>query len=256
MKIKCTEEHSMKQEVKTTAIITGSGRGIGKETAIILAKKSVNVVICSRTQSEINSAVEEINRQTDNSSVLGVRCDVSIASEVNSLVKSAIEKFGSNTIDILVNNAGVAFNRRLIDTSEEEWDQTINSSLKGAFLFTKAVLPYMISNGSGVILNVNSGAGKAGFGNLSAYCASKFGLVGLAESLALEVSKYDNIRVLTIFLGEVATKMWQEYDFRYYQKNKSKMLQPKDVAEKIAEMIFDTKKYKNGDSFEMYSNDI
>jgi Hypothetical methyltransferase/short chain dehydrogenase len=117
---------------------------------------------------------------------------------------------------------------------------------KGAFLFTKAVLPYMISNGSGVILNVNSGAGKAGFGNLSAYCASKFGLVGLAESLALEVSEYANIRVLTLFLGEVATKMWQEYDFRYYQKNKSKMLQPKDVAEKIAEMIFDTKKYKNG----------
>ena len=106
----------------------------------------------------------------------------------------------------------------------------------------------MISKGSGVILNVNSGAGKAGFSNLSAYCASKFGLLGLAESLALEVNAYNNnIRVLTIFLGEVATKMWQEYDFSYYQKNKSKMLQPKDVAEKIAEMIFDTKTYKNGD---------
>jgi short-subunit dehydrogenase len=114
----------------------------------------------------------------------------------------------------------------------------------------------MISNGSGVILNVNSGAGKAGFSNLSAYCASKFGLVGLAESLALEVNEYQNIRVLTIFLGEVATKMWEEYDFRYYQKNKIKMLQSKDVAEKIAEMIFDTKTYKNGDSFEMYSSDI
>ena len=187
---------------------------------------------------------------------MGIKCDVSIPSHVNSLVKLAIEKFGSNTIDILVNNAGVAFNRKIIDTSEEEWDQTINSNLKGAFLFTKAVLPYMISKKSGVILNVNSGAGKAGFSNLSAYCASKFGLLGLAESLALEVSEHQNIRVLTIFLGEVATKMWQEYDFRYYQKNKSKMLQPKDVAEKIAEMIFDTKTYKNGDSFEMYSNDI
>lgn len=168
----------------------------------------------------------------------------------------AIEKFGSNTIDILVNNAGVAFNRKLIDTSEEEWDQTINSNLKGAFIFTKAVLPYMISKKSGVILNVSSGAGKVGFSSLSAYCASKFGLVGLPESLVVEVSEHQNIRVLTMFLGEVATKMWQEYDFRYYQKNKSKMLQPKDVAEKIAEMISDTKTYKNGDSFEMYSNDI
>jgi 3-oxoacyl-[acyl-carrier protein] reductase len=246
----------MKQEHKKTAIITGSGRGIGKETAIILAKKSVNVVICSRTQSEINSTVEEIIKLTGNSNVLGIKCDVSIPSEVNSLVKLTIEKFRSNTIDILVNNAGVAFNRKLIDTSEEEWDQTINSNLKGAFIFTKAVLPYMISNGSGVILNVNSGAGKTGFSNLSAYCASKFGLVGLVESLALEVSEHQNIRALTIFLGEVATKMWQEYDFRYYQKNKSKMLQPHDVAAKIAEMIFNAKTYKNRDSFEMYSNDI
>jgi 3-oxoacyl-[acyl-carrier protein] reductase len=246
----------MKQQAKKTAIITGSGRGIGKETAIILSKKSVNVVVCSRTQREIDSAVEEIRNQTGNSNVLGIKCDVSIASEVNSLVKSTIDKFGSSTIDILVNNAGVAFNRKLIDTSEEEWDQTINSNLKGAFLFTKAVLPYMISNRSGVILNVNSGAGKAGFSNLSAYCASKFGLVGLAESLALEVSEYKNIRVLTIFLGEVATKMWQEYDFRYYQTNKNRMLQPHNVAVKIAEMIFDTNTYKNGDSIEMYSKNI
>ena len=134
----------------------------------------------------------------------------------------AIEKFGSNTIDILVNNAGVAFNRKLIDTSEEEWDQTINSNLKGAFIFTKAVLPYMISKKSGVILNVSSGAGKVGFSSLSAYCASKFGLVGLPESLVLEVSEHQNIQVLTIFLGEVATKMWQEYDFRYYQKIRAK----------------------------------
>src|ERR671914_925535 len=220
----------MKQESKKkTAIVTGSGRGIGKETAIILAKKSVNVVICSRTQSEINSAVEEISKLTSNSSVLGIKCDVRIPSEVNSLVKSAIEKFGSGTIDILVNNAGVAFNRKLVDTSDEEWDQTINSNLKGAFLFAKAVLPYMISSRSGVILNVNSGAGKVGFNNLSAYCASKFGLVGLAESLALEVSEYRNILVLTIFL-EVATKMWQQYDFSYYQGNKNKMLQPIDAA--------------------------
>ena len=246
----------MKQESKKTAIITGSSRGIGKETAIILAKKSMNVVVCSRTQSEINSTVEEISKLTSNSSVLGIKCGVSIPSEVNSLVKSAIEKFGSETIDILVNNAGVAFNRKLVDTSDEEWDQTININLKGAFLFAKAVLPYMISRRSGVILNVNSGAGKVGFNNLSAYCASKFGLVGLAESLALEVSGYRNIRVLTIFLGDVATRMWKEYDFSYYQRNKTKMLQPKDVAVKIAEMIFDANTYKNGDSVEMYNYNI
>jgi 3-oxoacyl-[acyl-carrier protein] reductase len=242
------EEKKMKNK---TAIITGGGRGIGKEITILLGKQGANVVVCSRTESEINSVVKEIKQLNSQVSVLGVKCDVSISSQVNSLVKSA-EKFGSKTIDILVNNAGVAFNKKLIDTSEEEWDQTINTNLKGAFLFTKAVLPYMIARKSGVILNVNSGAGKVGFSNLSSYCASKFGLLGLAESLALEVDTY-NIRVMTIFLGQVATKMWQDFDYSYYEKNKSRMLSPRDVAAKIVEMIFDAKTYKNGDSVEMYN---
>ena len=242
------EEKKMKNK---TAIITGGGRGIGKEITILLGKQGANIVVCSRTESEINSVVKEIKQLNSQVSVLGVKCDVSISSQVDSLVKSA-EKFGSKTIDILVNNAGVAFNKKLIDTSEEEWDQTINTNLKGAFLFTKAVLPYMIARKSGVILNVNSGAGKVGFSNLSSYCASKFGLLGLAESLALEVDTY-NIRVMTIFLGQVATKMWQDFDYSYYEKNKSRMLSPQDVAAKIVEMIFDAKTYKNGDSVEMYN---
>jgi 3-oxoacyl-[acyl-carrier protein] reductase len=245
------KEKEAKKTKNKTAIITGGGRGIGKEITILLGKQGANIVVCSRTESEINSVVKEIKQLNSQVSVLGVKCDVSISSQVNSLVKSA-EKFGSKTIDILVNNAGVAFNKKLIDTSEEEWDQTINTNLKGAFLFTKAVLPYMIARKSGVILNVNSGAGKAGFSNLSSYCASKFGLLGLAESLALEVDTY-NIRVMTIFLGQVATKMWQDFDYSYYEKNKSRMLSPRDVAAKIVEMIFDAKTYKNGDSVEMYN---
>ncbi|HYX55228.1 MAG TPA: SDR family oxidoreductase [Nitrososphaeraceae archaeon] len=240
------------KEKNKAAIITGSGRGIGKATAILLGKQGINVVVCSRTESEINSVVKEIEELNSEVSVLGIKCDVTISSQVNSLVKSTVDKFGFETIDILVNNAGVAFNKKLADTSEEEWDQTINTNLKGSFLFTKAVLPYMIARKSGVILNLNSGAGKAGFSNLSSYCASKFGLTGLAESLALEVAAY-NTRVLTIFLGQVATKMWQEFDYNYYEKNKNRMLNPEKVAAKIVEMIFDTKNYKNGDSVEVYN---
>jgi 3-oxoacyl-[acyl-carrier protein] reductase len=150
-----------------------------------------------------------------------------------------------------VNNAGVAFDKKLLDTTEVEWDQTINTNLKGTFLFTKAILPYMIKRRSGTIINVNSGAGKAGFSDLSSYCASKFGLAGLTESLALEVEIY-NIRVMTIFLGQVATRMLQAYDYSYYEKNKNKMLSPQNVAAKIIEMIVNVKKYKNGDSVEMY----
>ena len=245
------QKEKAKQKNKA-AIITGSGRGIGKATAILLGKQGINVVVCSRTESEINSVVKEIEELNSQVTVLGIKCDVSISSQVNSLVKSTIGKFGFETIDILVNNAGVVFNKKLADTSEEEWDQTINTNLKGAFLFTKAVLPYMIRRKSGVILNLNSGAGKAGFSNLSSYCASKFGLTGLAESLALEVPTY-NIRVLTVFLGQVATKMWQDFDYNYYEKNKNRMLNPQKVAAKIVEVIFDSKNYKNGDSVEVYN---
>ena len=150
-----------------TAIITGSGRGIGREIAILLAEHVVNVVVCSRTQSEIDSVVKGIENVNNQVNVLGLGCDVSISSYMNSLVQSAVDKFGSETIDILVNNAGVAFDKKLLDTTEVEWDQTIDTNLKGAFLFTKAVLPYMIQRTSGIIVNVNSGAGKTSFSDLS-----------------------------------------------------------------------------------------
>jgi len=177
-----------------TAIITGSGRGIGKDIAIQLTNHVRNLVVCSGTQHEINSVVKEIENINNQVNVLGSRCDVRISSQVNSLVQSAADKSGSETRDILVNNAGVTIDKKLLDISEDEWDQTIDTNLKGAFLLTKAVLPHMIQRNSGVILNVNSGAGKTGFSDLSSYCASKFGLSGLAESLALEVDAY-NIRV-------------------------------------------------------------
>jgi 3-oxoacyl-[acyl-carrier protein] reductase len=177
-----------------TAIITGSGRGIGKDIAIQLTNHVRNLVVCSGTQHEINSVVKEIENINNQVNVLGSRCDVRISSQVNSLVQSAADKFGSETREILVNNAGVTIDKKLLDTSEDEWDQTIDTNLKGAFLLAKAVLPHMIQRNSGVILNVNSGAGKTGLSDLSSYCASKFGLLGLAESLALEVDAY-NIRV-------------------------------------------------------------
>jgi len=234
-----------------TAIITGSGRGIGKETAILLAIKGLNVVICSRTQNEINLAVDRINEiHYNNDHILGIKCDVSISSEVDSLIKAVIEKF--NGIDILVNNAGLVFVKKLVDTSEEEWDQTINTNLKGTFLCTKAVLPYMIGNKEGgVIINVSSGAGKAGFENLSAYCASKFGIIGLTESLAWEVASHSQMRVMTLSPGEVATKMQKHVDPEYYRQYENRMLKPQEVAEKIVDMIFDNARYHNGQSVDI-----
>ncbi|MEM3161245.1 MAG: SDR family oxidoreductase, partial [Nitrososphaera sp.] len=184
------------------AIVTGSGRGIGKETALMLARRGMDVAVCSRTQSEVDRAVDEIKRIR--SGVLGMKCDVGDASDADKLVEATVKRFGS--VDVLVNNAGVAILKQLVDTTEQEWDETMNSNLKSAFLCSKVVLPYMLEQKSGVIVNVSSGAGKSGFENLSAYCASKFGMMGLTESLAWEVAS-TRIRVMAICPGDVDTAM-------------------------------------------------
>jgi 3-oxoacyl-[acyl-carrier protein] reductase len=230
-----------------TALVTGSGRGIGKELAILLSKKGLNLVLCSRTKSEIDSAASSIE-STSNSQVISRVCDVSISSQVNDLIKESLNKFGH--IDALINNAGITYVKKLVDTTEQEWNQTLDINLKGVFLFSKAILPTMISNNFGVIINVCSGAGKVGFEDISAYCASKFGMIGLSESLSLEIAKY-NIRIMSICPGEVATKMQENVDKNYYELNKHKMLHPKIVAEKIVDMIFDDKKYRNGVSVDL-----
>jgi 3-oxoacyl-[acyl-carrier protein] reductase len=232
-----------------TALVTGSGRGIGKETAILLSQKGFNLIVCSRSQNEIDSVVKEV-KSFGNDRIMGRRCDVSVSSQVNRLVSDALNIYGR--IDVLINNAGISYVKKLIDTTEEEWDSTIEINLKGSFLFCKAIVPHMIEHNYGVIINVSSGAGKVGFEDISAYCASKFGMIGLTESLAREVDNY-NIRVMTICPGEVATKMQEDVDARYYQRNKHKMLHPRTVAEKISDMIYSDKKYLNGVSVDLPS---
>lgn len=232
-----------------TALVTGSGRGIGRETAILLSKKGFNLIICSRNQNEIDSVVKEI-KSFGNDRILARECDVSISSQVNRLVNEALGIYGR--IDVLINNAGISYVKKLIDTTEEEWDNTLDINLKGSYLFSKAIVPHMIKHNYGVIINVSSGAGKVGFEDISAYCASKFGMIGLTESLAREVDNY-NIRAMTICPGQVATKMQKDIDAQYYELNKHKMLHPRTVAEKIADMIFSDKEYSNGDSVDLPS---
>lgn len=226
------------------AIVTGSGRGIGKETALLLAKKGVDVVVCARNSKEVNQTVAEIRQF--HKGAIGIACDVGVASQVNVLVRKAVKQFGG--VEILVNNAAVLYLKQLVSMTEQEWDDTMNSNLKSAFLCSKAVLPDMKRRNTGTIINVSSVAGKTGYANLSAYCASKFGMMGLTESLAWEIAGY-NIRVMSICPGEVDTAM-QDVDPAYHKENAASMLKPEQVAEKIVEMIFD-RNYRNGQAVDI-----
>jgi NAD(P)-dependent dehydrogenase (short-subunit alcohol dehydrogenase family) len=109
-----------KKTQNRTAIITGGGRGIGKETTIMLSNHVENIIVCSRTKNEIDIVVDDIEEINDQVSVLRQRCDVSISSQVYSLITAVVNRFGSVCIDILVNNDGVAFDKKLVDTSEGE----------------------------------------------------------------------------------------------------------------------------------------
>ena len=177
------------EQDKYTAIVTGSTRGIGKETALLLLQKGLNVIISSRSQQSVDNVIQEILDKfpSKKENVLGLKCDVSKQSDVKNLVDISIKKF--RRIDFLINNAGIVYYKSIMKTTVEEWDKTIDINLKGIFLFTNEVLPYMIENKSGVIVNVSSGAGKSGFPNLSAYCASKFGIIGFTESVAKDVAE-------------------------------------------------------------------
>lgn len=233
---------SLKDKV---AIVTGSARGIGRAIALALAREEMRIVVNSRTQREIEETVRDIDRIGAVS--VGIKADISNSEQVARLVGAAVERFGQ--IDVLVNNAGVLVMKELVDTTEKEWDDVLNINMKGAFLCSRAVLPLMIRQRSGVIVNISSGAGKAGFAELSAYCASKFGLIGLTESLASEVEKY-NIRVIALCPGAVATRMQEHIDPNRYRRYKDSMTQPEDVAAKVVAAI--KGKYPSGSSVDVY----
>src|SRR5215203_873381 len=232
---------SFTNQTQRTALVTGSTRGIGKETTLLLLKKGLNVIISSRSQDSVDNVIEEILDKfpSKKENILGLKCDVSKHSEVKTLVDVTVKKFGK--IDILVNNAGIVYYKSILDTTEEEWDKTIDINLKGVFLFTKEVLPYMTENKSGgIIINVSSGAGKSGFPNLSSYCASKFGMIGLTESVAKEIID-SNVKVMAICPGGVDTDMIKDMVNDGFNKSNTNFMKPEEVAKKIYDMIVNKK---------------
>jgi 3-oxoacyl-[acyl-carrier protein] reductase len=185
------------------AVVTGAGRGIGKAIALAYAREGAKLAICARTESEIEQSAQEI-RITE-AEAEGWVCDVSIEESVKEFVKNVIQKFGR--IDILVNNAGVM--TRPVPTADldvKKWDYTMAVNLKGPFLMSKAVLPTMMKQKSGSIINVSSMIGRGAYPNFIAYATSKWGLEGFTQTLAAEL-RSSGIRVNSVEPGVVATKL-------------------------------------------------
>ena len=184
------------------AIVTGAGSGIGRATAILLAKEGAKVVVCDIDRERGERTAKEILEMGGDA--FFVEADVSKSKDVANLIRRTIEKYGR--LDILVNNAGVESLASIFDITEEEWDRVLGVNLKGPFLCSKYAVPEMIKSGGGVIVNVSSVLGIVGSKGELAYCASKGGVIALTRAMALELADH-NIRVNCICPGSVKTPM-------------------------------------------------
>jgi NAD(P)-dependent dehydrogenase (short-subunit alcohol dehydrogenase family) len=197
------------------AIVTGAGRGMGYHIALALARYGADLVVCSRTVSElqkVGAEIEKLGRR-----VLVQKMDVTNIPEIHSMVEAAVKTFGR--IDLLVNNAGLNIPQWAEEVTEEAWDRVFDINLKGTFFCAQAVGKVMIGQKKGKIINISSQSGSVGLIMRSAYCASKGGLNLLTKVLALEWAKH-NILVNAIaptFLETPMTKpMLEKKEFHDY----------------------------------------
>lgn len=212
------------------SIVTGAGKGIGRSIALALAKEGSQVAVVSRTEKDVNQVVKEISDLGGRSKV--IIADVSIEEQAKDMVRTVIREFGK--IDILVNNAGVSLSSPIMETKVEDWDRVIGINLRGIFLCSKDVMSIMVKQKiKGTIINISSMAGKKGYINQAAYCASKSGIIGFSKVLAIE-SRPFGIRVNVICPGGVNTefirKMRPDIPF-------SDLMQPEDVADTVIFLV-------------------
>jgi NAD(P)-dependent dehydrogenase (short-subunit alcohol dehydrogenase family) len=217
---------------KKNAVVTGSGRGIGRAIAIAFAREGAGVAIIDVNQENCNKVVQEITRM--GGKAIAVKCDVSAKVEVDDMVRKVIAEFSK--IDILVNNAGIVGFKPFLDLTEEEWDKMLSINLKGQFLCSQAIAREMVKAKSGRIINIasiSSGGCQIAFPMIAHYTASKAGVLGLTKALALELAP-QGISVNAISPGAVNTEIAQSNE---EQKKatiaripKGRIAEPEDIA--------------------------
>lgn len=222
------------------AIVTGGGRGIGKAIAIELAKNGADIVVAARIMNEMKSTakkIEDIGRKA-----FMVEIDVTKPNEIKNMIKETLKKFGK--IDILVNNAGILHYGPFSEMTLKQIDETVDVNLTGLMHCTKEVIPVMIKQGSGLIINISSGAGKTGYADMAVYCATKFGVIGFTESLAGELED-ENISVYAICPGSTQTKMWEQISSSLAAHV------PQDVALEVIDLIKNMNRIPVGEAIDV-----
>ncbi|MFS0751521.1 3-ketoacyl-ACP reductase [Oceanobacillus sp. 1P07AA] len=221
----------MGQSIKgKVAFITGASSGIGKATAIELAKQGVHIGLLARSEQKLKDVSESIKK-------LGVRyqyeiVDISDAEQVDYAITQLENNLGE--ADILINNAGISTYGNLDEVSPTDWKQVINVNVFGTYHVTHRVLPHMKKKNQGDIIMISSSNGLKGTAGSTAYSASKFAIQGMAEALMQEV-RPNNIRVFTMNPSLVATEL--VFGNELAEKNEDKYMQPEDLAEYIVSQL-------------------
>ncbi|AMQ04694.1 SDR family NAD(P)-dependent oxidoreductase [Sporosarcina psychrophila] len=236
-----------------TVIVTGGGKGIGKEIARTFAELKANVVIVGRDENALHNTLVELHQY--NTKCKSIQADLKDIKQVRAMVDEVATQFG--TVDVLVNNAGVNIAKPAIEVTEDDWDQVLDTNLKSTFFCSQEAATYMIPQLSGRIINIVSQMAFVGYYNRAAYCASKGGAVQLTKALAVEWAQSGiNVNAVapTFIETELTTKMFEDEAFKNDVESRillGKLAQPGDISGAVLYLASNLSNFVTGETIKV-----